>query len=151
MARSAFSLMMLIHKAIDHRRSEPFDPERAQPLGDMPCGPFVLYQGGTSDIAFMGCKPTGEQGVNSRCCILGDAGISDTAKLRQCGFCLCLGATSLGSGDDFTVGSRPLQEGTPLVAIAIDAALAKRPSTSHSFTLAGCLSGCLWGLRRGLG
>ncbi|WP_276945013.1 hypothetical protein, partial [Ferrimicrobium acidiphilum] len=68
-------------------------------------------------------------------------------KLRQCGFCLCLGATSLRSGDDFTVGSPPLQEGTPLVAIAIDAALAKGPSTSHSLTLAGCL----WGHGRGLG
>jgi hypothetical protein len=60
------------------------------------------------------------------------------------------GGRPLGSSDDFTVGSPPLQEGTPLVAIAIDTALAKRASTPHSFTLAGCLSGCLWGHGRDL-
>jgi hypothetical protein len=82
MAHSAFILIALIHEAIDHRRGEPFDPERAQPLGDMPCGPLVLYQRGASDIAFMGCEPTGEQHVNGRCCILGDTGITYSAKLR---------------------------------------------------------------------
>ncbi|KJE76088.1 hypothetical protein FEAC_21790 [Ferrimicrobium acidiphilum DSM 19497] len=51
------------------------------------------------------------------------------AKLSGCYFGLWLGATPLGSSNRSTIWSSPLQEGTPLVTVAVDTPLAECPTT----------------------